>query len=376
MSGAEADGWRIRVARPSLPPLERYVEMLEGVWERGTLTNDGPAARELEKEFAAYGRLDRVLAASSGDVALTLALAALELPRGTEAVLPSFGYPSTVNAIEWNGLTPRFVDVDPDDWCLHAEQLDVELDNVSVIVATHMFGAPCDVAGLQALAGERGIALLYDAAQAVATWVGDHHVARFGDASVISLSATKVLTSAEGALVALPDADAADRFAQLRSYGMDRDGISRHRGLNAKLSELHAGLGLLSLAGLDEQLVRRRALIATYRSALEHRAEVRFQRTPAGATPTPGFAVADLGEHRDIVRAALAAEGIESRLYFPALHWMPRLAAVPHAPLPVTERLDRGLLALPLYAELEPSAVEGICAVVCRALEEPHTVDG
>jgi dTDP-4-amino-4,6-dideoxygalactose transaminase len=279
MSGAEADGWRIRVARPSLPPLERYVEMLEGVWERGTLTNDGPAARELEKEFAAYGRLDRVLAASSGDVALTLALAALELPRGTEAVLPSFGYPSTVNAIEWNGLTPRFVDVDPDDWCLHAEQL-------------------------------------------------------------------------------------------------DRDGISRHRGLNAKLSELHAGLGLLSLAGLDEQLVRRRALIATYRSALEHRAEVRFQHTPAGATPTPGFAVAHLGEHRDIVRAALAAEGIESRLYFPALHWMPRLAAVPHAPLPVTERLDRGLLALPLYAELEPSAVEGICAVVCRALEEPHTVDG
>jgi len=359
----------VRVARPSLPPLERYVELLEGIWERGTLTNDGPCARELEAGFARYGRLEHVLAASSGDVALTLAVAALELPVGSSAILPSFAYPSTVNAVEWNGLQPRFVDVDPDDWCLHAEQLDGELDGVSLILATHMFGAPCDVEGLEELASDRGIAVVYDAAQAAATWCGDRHVASYGDASVISLSATKVLTSAEGALVALGGDECAARFTQARNYGIDRDGISRRRGLNGKLSELHAALGLLSIASLEERLAARRSLVERYRAGLAHREDVGFQSPAAGSTVTPGFAVVDLGEARDGVRAALAARGIESRPYFPALHSMPRLQALNTRSLPVSQRLSRDLLSLPLYPELEPSSVDEVCSAVCEALD-------
>jgi dTDP-4-amino-4,6-dideoxygalactose transaminase len=370
---------RIRVARPALPPLERYVEALRGVWERGMLSNDGPCARAFEEAFARYSRsTGHVLAASSCDIALTLVIAALELPRGARAVLPSFGFPSTLHALEWNGMRPHFVDVDARDWCLHAEQLEdqLDLDEVSVIVATHMFGVPCDVAGLEELADRNGITLVFDAAQATGTWVGDRHVTDFGDASVISFSGTKIVTAAEGAIAVLHAERPAARFRRLRAYGIDGQGTSESRGLNAKLSELHAALALLTLDDLEEQVALRQLLVDSYRERLAHREGVALQRIPPDSRPTPTFVVADLGDARDQVRDALAARGIESRPYFPAMHLMPRFAEVPRSALPVTERLGRSLLALPLYSELEPEIVEEVCEVIDDTLDSFQRVEG
>jgi dTDP-4-amino-4,6-dideoxygalactose transaminase len=369
---------RTRVARPALPPLERYVDTLKGVWDRGVLSNDGPCTRAFEESFAAYSRSTShaVLAASSCDIALTLLIAALELPRGARAVLPSLGFPSTVHALEWNGLRPQFVDIDPHDWCLHAEQLEGRLEDVAVIVATHMFGVPCDVTGLQELASRHGIALVFDAAQAVGTWVGDRHVTGFGDASVISFSGTKIVTAAEGGMAVLRCERAAERFRRLRNYGMSPQGTSESQGLNAKLSELHAALGLLTLDDLEEQVTLRSGLVDSYRRALEDRDDLTLQCTPAASRPTPTFFVVDLRGARDRVREALAACGIESRPYFPALHLMPRFADMPGSGLPVTERLGASLLALPLYSALEPATVEEICEVICEALDDFHSVEG
>jgi dTDP-4-amino-4,6-dideoxygalactose transaminase len=281
-----------------------------------------------------------------------------------------------VHALEWNGLKPHFVDVDESDWCLHAEQLDSELDGVAVIVATHMFGVPCDVAGLEELATRNGIALVFDAAQAAATWVDDRHVTDFGDASVVSFSATKIVTAGEGAVAVLRGERCAERFRRMRAYGMDQGGISELLGLNAKLSELHAALGLLTLDELEEQVARRTRLIDRYRERLGARSDLTFQQVPAGARPTPSFVVVDLGDARDSVRTALASRGIESRPYFPAMHQMPRFAAVPRSALRVTDRLGRGLLALPLYSELDPATVEEVCDVVVSTLDEVPVADG
>jgi dTDP-4-amino-4,6-dideoxygalactose transaminase len=364
------------VARPALPTLERYADILEGVWERGTLSNDGPYSRAFEQAFASYRRGGgHVLAASSGDLGLTLALAALELPRGARALLPSLGFPSTLHALEWNGLQPHFVDVDESDWCLHAEQLDGELEGVSVIVATHMFGVPCDVARLEEVSARTGITLVFDAAQAAATWIDGSHVTEFGDASVVSFSATKIVTAGEGALAVLRGERSAERFGRMRAYGMDRSGFSELLGLNAKLSELHAALGLLALDDLEEQVARRIQLIDCYRERLAPRSDLALQQVPAGARPTPSFFVVDVGDARDRVRAALASRGIESRPYFPAMHQMPRCTAVPRSALPITDRLGRGLLALPLYSELEPATVEEVCDVVASTLDGSQVPD-
>jgi dTDP-4-amino-4,6-dideoxygalactose transaminase len=366
-----------RVARPALPPLERYVEALQEIWDRGTLSNNGPFLRAFEEAFVGYSRSGgHMLAASSCDVALTLLIAALDLPRGARAVLPSLGFPSTVHALEWNGLLPRFVDVDPGDWCLHAEQLEGELEGVAVIVATHMFGVPCDVRGLEALAAEREIALVFDAAQAAGTWVGDRHAADFGDASAISFSGTKIVTAAEGAIAVLHGERTAERFARLRGYGMDERGTSEHRGLNAKLSELHAALALITLDDLEAQVTLRQRLVDSYRERLAPRGDVALQQISAASRPTPTFFAVDLREARNRVRAALAARGIESRPYFPPLHHMPRFTGVPRSSLPVTDRLGRGLLALPLHSRLAPSIVEEICDVVDYALDGSQMLEG
>lgn len=367
---------RIRVARPVLPALECYVEALEGIWERRTLSNDGPCARAFEEAFARYsGCTGPVLAASNCDVALTLAVAALDLPRGGRAALPSFGFPSTVNALEWNGLEPHFVDVDPGDWCLHPEQLAGQLDGVVLILATHIFGVPCDVAGLERLAAESGIALIFDAAHAIATRVGNRHITEFGDASTISNGATKLAPTGEGALAVLHDDQAAERFRVLRTSGIQRGGLSVMTGLNAKLSELHAALATITLSELESQVAERQRLVTLYRELLGQIEAVCFQRIPQGCRPTPSYFAADLGAHRERVMDTLASHGIESRPYFPAIHLMPRFAGA-SASLPVTERLDRSLLALPLYSDLLSSDVEEICSLVRQALEDSRPCEG
>jgi dTDP-4-amino-4,6-dideoxygalactose transaminase len=359
---------RFRVAHPSLPPLARYVEALEEVWDTGMLSNHGVWAQRLEDHYRAYFETgSRVLCASSCDVSLTLAIAALELPRGGSAVLPSLSYPSAVNAVEWNGLNPRFVDVDADDWCLHPEQLDGALDGAVLILATHMFGVPCDVAGLEQVAANAGAALVFDAAHAIATRVGERHVTDFGDASLVSLGATKLAPTAAGGLAVFRDAATAERFALLRNSGMAAGGVSVAIGLNAKLSELHAALAVISAERLETELSRREQLVDLYRGRLSRLGEVRLQRVPEGSRNSPSYLVIQLPGDRAQTVQALAGAGVETRPYFPALHLMPRFAAHPGG-LPVTEALDDSLLALPLYSDMPLAAAEEICGTVCRVL--------
>lgn len=162
------------------------------------LSNDGPCAQAMEAAFASYsGCAGTVLALASGDIALTLAVASLELAPGTRVALASFAHASTLNAVRWNGLAPYFIDVDADDWCVHPEHLE-GAPPVGLVLATHMFGCPCDLAGLEELAAARGARLVLDAAPAVASRVGERHVVDYGDASAISFSGTKVATAAEG----------------------------------------------------------------------------------------------------------------------------------------------------------------------------------
>lgn len=364
--------WRIRMARPSLPPVERFEDAMRAVWDSGMLSNSGPFSAAFEDAFARYrAGAGYVLSANTADIALTLALRALELPAGSRALVTSLAFPSAAHALEWNGLVPQFVDVDPHDWCLHPEQLDGRLDGVSAIVATHMYGVPCDVEGLEDLAAAHGVRLVFDAAQAAATWVGDRHATDFGDASVVSFSGTKIVTAGEGAIATFRASDSAERFAQLRAYGMDGQGQSHAPGLNGKLSELHAALGLLTLDELATEVARRERLVELYRSRLSGLDSITFQAHPEGTVPTPTYFVVAIDTHRDLVREALAARGIESRPYFPPLHLMPRFAGSAPERLPVTEQLGPKLLALPLYSALEPEIVDEVCDVIAATLAAP-----
>jgi dTDP-4-amino-4,6-dideoxygalactose transaminase len=332
------------------------------------LSNQGPAARELEALCADYTGLARVHAVASADIGLTLAVAALGLPAGSPVLVPSFTFASTLHALLWNGLAPVFADVDPGSWCLTPESVAPALAHEPrAIAGTHAFMATCDVAGLEALALDRGAALLFDAAQAFATWLGDRHVGSWGDASVFSFSATKVVTTGEGGLAAFRDGAAGARFARLRGYGVDGDYEATAPGLNGKLSELHAALGCLTVPRVEEAVAARLALAGRYRERFDATA-VAMQALAPCVRPTPTQLVVDLGARRDAVAAALAADGIDSRPYFRPLHAMARYAGLARAPLPVTERLGASLLALPLHEAMDVTAVDRVCDGVLAAL--------
>jgi dTDP-4-amino-4,6-dideoxygalactose transaminase len=350
----------LRVARPALPELDDLRDALAETWETGVVSNFGPAARRLEAICREYTGLAHVHAVSSADIGLTLALAALQLPRGARVVVPSFTFPSTLHAVLWNGLRPVFADVDPRTWCLTAESAAPALDGAAGIVGTHAFMATCDVHGLALT----GAPVVYDAAQAYATWIGDAHAGAFGAASVFSFSATKVVTAGEGGLATFRDPHAAARFARLRVYGMERDYSVMAPGLNGKLSELHAALGCLTLPRTEELVAAGTELAARYRERLAGVDGTALQRIPAGVRPTPTQMVVDVGERRDAAAAALARHGIETRTYFRPLHAMAPFAELERAPLPVTERLGRSLLTLPLHAGMGALDVDRVCAVL------------
>jgi dTDP-4-amino-4,6-dideoxygalactose transaminase len=363
------DGGALRLARPSLPPLDAYVEELAATWEDAWLSNFGPRAERFERVCADYAGLRHVRAVSNCDVGLTLAVRAFALGPGDRVIVPSLTFPSTLHALLWNGLEPRFAEVDPDTWCLTAESAASAIDGeTAAIVGTHAFMSACDVAGLEALAADLGAVLIFDAAQAIGTWVGGRHVGTFGDASVFSFSPAKVATSGEGGLASFRDADAAERFGLLREYGSDSNYDSRLIGLNGKLSELHAALGCLTVAGLEEEVAARQRLVERYERRVGELDGVRLQAIAPELRPTPTMLVADFGARRDDVASALSGQGIESRAYFRPLHAMDRFSGLPAAPLPVTERLGVSLLALPLHRGMDDADVDLVCDTVESAL--------
>jgi dTDP-4-amino-4,6-dideoxygalactose transaminase len=207
-----------------------------------------------------------------------------------------------------------------------------------------------------------------DAAAAIGVCLDGHHVAAFGDAIVFSLSATKAATSGEGGLAAFRDPAAAERFRQLRSYGAGGlNLVAAHVGLNGKLSELHAAFGCLALARLDNSIAERARLVDRYRAALG--ARVGFQASGPNVRPTHTFLALDVGVRRDNVREYLTANGVESKTYFTPLDGMPAFAPENRRLLPVTERLAKHLLCVPLYVGLADDDGDRLCGLIGAALD-------
>ena len=368
----------IPITRPALPPLAEYVAILERIWDTRMLSNFGEFATSLEVLAADYLGAECVLTVSSGDVALILSLRALMLPPKTRVLVPSFTFNSTVNAILWNDLTPVFVDIDPETLNMDPADAAGRIEGAGAILATHVFGNPAPVDELAALASSVGARLLFDAAHGYGSLRRGKHVGTFGDAEVFSMSGTKPVTSAEGGLFATSDPELAERFRYLRAYGFQTDYHSRYVGLNGKLSELHAGLGLLTLARIEDALAARRVHVDHYLGRLASVPGVSFQRVSVEDRSTfKDFAVVFAsGEQRDLVEAALTAVDVQTKRYFRPCHEMDAYRAYADGALPVTESTYRRILCLPLFEDLTPDQVDVVCDIVAAAsgVGWPHPV--
>ena len=254
----------IYVTEPFLPPLEDYVEYLKGVWDRNVLTNQGPLVRELEQNIQAYHQIDMpVHCVTNGGLGLQIMLKALDI-KG-EVITTPFTYVATSSCPLWEGCSIKFADIEPDHLTIDPAAVEAVIGpETEAIMATHVFGNPCDCEALEAIASKHGLALIFDAAHAFGVSYKGKSILEYGDASMVSLHATKLLHAVEGGFVVAKDPAVAEKVEWMRRFGHKGPEEFHGLGINAKMSELHAAMGLCNLKYIKEILEKRKAVCDAY----------------------------------------------------------------------------------------------------------------
>lgn len=369
---AHSGGSHLPIASPEGIPGEEFLEDARKILASGQLTN-GAQVRRLEEVAAAYLEVPYCVAVSSCTAGLLLTLRALEL-RG-EVILPSFTFHATAHGLLWNGLKPVFADCDEQTFCIDPEAVREKLSpTTAAILAVHIFGCPAAVDELEQISSSHGIPLICDAAHAFGSKVGTRRIGTYGAAEVFSLSPTKVLVAGEGGLVATRDRVLAQGLRAARNYGDVGDGDPQVLGLNARMSEFHAALGLCGFSGLEARIDRRNQIRLQYLRGLEGIPGLRFQEVPKGSRSTfKDMAVLvdpiAFGASRDWLVAFLQERGIEARRYFwPPVHRQKLYHRVwDRRPLPITDRVSNGILDLPIYSGLRDEDVSRVCEALLDA---------
>ena len=363
---------KLHVGRPNVGSRERLLERINNILERRWLTNDGPYVQELEHTLAAFLGVEHCVATCNGTIALEIVIRALGLQG--EVIVPSFTFVATAHALQWQGVTPVFCDVDPQTHTLDPRQVErLITPRTTGILGVHLWGRPCEIEELSEVAARRGLKLLFDAAHAFACTYGGRMIGNFGDAEVFSLHATKFFNSSEGGVVATNDGELAGKIRLMRNFGFAGFDNVVGLGTNGKMSEMSAAMGLVSFESLDEFIAANRRNYSLYRAELGGLAGVRVIAYDEREVNNYQYVVLEIdaalaGVSRDALLDVLLAENVIARRYFyPGCHRMePYRSLYPSAgsALPATEELARRVLVLPTGPALGPDDVAAVCGVI------------
>ena len=363
--------------RPIFEVDDRLLFDIELALSAGQVTNNGPAVREFEGRLARYLGVEDCAAVSSGSTALLLATQALGL-AGAKAVLPSFTFIATLNALVHAGVTPVFCDIEPDTWTMspaHLCKLLAADQAIRLVVPVNVFGVPPDLQAICRLLDGKDAVLMLDNAHGLGTERDGVRCAPEPLVQTYSLHATKTLPAVEGGAVVTSDPRLLAEIRRLRNHGLAADPMASTPGYNAKMSELHATVALRSLQSLDAALLRRRQYAMRLRRVLTEDCADTFsvQRVPDSVESNfQNLAVLCRDPRRPVTRiqAALDGEGIETRRYFwPPLHQLPAFCG--RWVLPVTDEVGRAVLCLPLHSRMDPPVLERIEAALRRSARRP-----
>ncbi|MGW0130374.1 DegT/DnrJ/EryC1/StrS family aminotransferase [Streptomyces sp. NPDC003299] len=341
----------------------------------------GPRVAAFERAFAERVGAEHAVAVSSCTTALHLSLVALGLGPGDEVVVPSLSFIATANAVRYVGAEPVFADVEEATGNLTPATVDaVRTPRTRAVLAVHQGGVPADVHALRAACADWQLPLVEDAACAIGSTAGGKPVGQGALIAAWSFHPRKIVTTGEGGMVTTDDAAWAARLRRLREHGMNASAAERHAsdkpvlesylevGYNYRMTDIQAAVGLVQLGKLDEMISRRRALAARYDSLLRDLPGLTPVRDPAyGESNFQSYWVLlgpDFPVGRDDLLAALAAAGVSARRGIMAAHLEPAYAGHPHAPLPVTERISRDSLILPLFHTLTEAQQDRVVAVL------------
>jgi dTDP-4-amino-4,6-dideoxygalactose transaminase len=371
LGGTPAFPAKLSIVRPTVPPIPPMLDDLKSVFGSGQLTN-GPNVAKLERLAADYLAVEEVVAVSCCTSGLVLTLRALGISG--EVILPSFTFHASGSVLLWNNLTPVFADCEPDTFCIDPKKVEKNITGkTGAILAVHMYGHPAEVKALEAIAARHSIPLICDAAHAFGSRVDGAPVGGFGQAEVFSLSPTKLLTTAEGGLVATNDRALATLLRAARNYGDPGSYDPEVLGLNARMSELHATLGVHAFKLVDENIRWRNSLRAHYEEQFSRLPGLKFQQVrPHMQTTCKDFSILvdpkTFGLPRDLLFEAMRAENLEVKKYFdPPLHLQKLYKSFfrPDVdPLEVTEKISSSVLSLPIYWGLSTSDADAVVGAV------------
>jgi dTDP-4-amino-4,6-dideoxygalactose transaminase len=353
-----------------MPDKEEFLKFVDGIFASRILTNQGELVRELEQRLAAYLGTPHLLSCANGTLALMMGLRLAGL-NGKKVVTTPFTYVATLSAIFWEGCIPIFADIDPETLCLSPETLRECLKrhpDIAGIVPVHVFGNACDVEAIDGICREHGIVCLYDAAHAFGAHYRDRSLFAYGDYAIGSFHATKLFHTVEGGCLIARNAQDKHRAVLLRAFGhLGDDHYSL--GFNAKLSELHAAMGLAILPQVAMLIEARRKACAYYEAHLPSDLYSRPRLMGGLEYNFAYFPIMLKGEETVLaLMDNLAKEHIFPRRYFyPSLTTLPYLPPSARAtPCPVADDIAPRILCLPLSAEIEEEALARICASITQ----------
>jgi dTDP-4-amino-4,6-dideoxygalactose transaminase len=357
----------IFVTQPSLSPINELTELLNGIWERGILTHNGPLVQRFECEIESKLKIPHFISVTNGTLAIQMAIKALEL-KG-EIITTPFTWVATLSAIQWEGCTPIFCDIEEDT--LNIDPLKIEdkiTDNTVAIMPVHVFGNPCNVNEIEKIAKKYNLKIIYDAAHAIGSTINGRSVLEFGDISATSLHATKILNTAEGGGCITMSNYLNDKLKRIRFFGHDENKNIVEEGFNGKLTELHAALGISNLKYFDQVLDDRKTKYLIYKELLKKVNSIEFQSNKFGNSNYSYFPIIFKTEDELLlVEKALNNFQIYPRRYFyPSVNTFEKI--VKYTNMPIAESIAKRILCLPLYFSLEIKDIHNITNIIINTL--------
>lgn len=361
----------IYVTQPYLPPLEEFIPYLEQIWGNKVLTNCGPFHHQLEQALCECLGIGHIALFTNGTIALVTALQALRITG--EVITTPYSFVATSHSLLWNGIKPVFVDIDPNTLNLNPEKIEAAITpQTTAIMPVHCYGHPCDVEAIQKIADNYNLKVIYDAAHAFGVEDAQGSILRHGDLSVMSFHATKVFNTFEGGAIVCPDAKTKVRIDQLKNFGHVGEVTVVAPGINGKMSEFNAALGLLQLKYVGQAVARRREIDTAYRERLKGVKGIRCLNDAgekvANHAYFPILVGADYPISRDDLYQKLKDNGIHPRRYFyPLISEFPMYRGLPSAHrdnLPVAASSSQQILCLPIYPDLEMQVVDEVARFI------------
>ncbi len=354
----------IPVTKPFLPKVHEFEEYIHSIWERQWLTNNGPLVNELELKLKSYLELKHLLFVSNGTIALQIAIKALGLTG--EIITTPFSFVATTNSIVWEGCKPVFVDIDEETFNIDPKKIEAAITpQTSAILATHVYGNPCDIDAIQEIADRYSLKVIYDAAHCFGTKYKNKSVFAYGDVSTTSFHATKVFHTIEGGAVFTQCPELLKKMALMRNFGHDGPDEFSELGINGKNCEFHAAMGLCNLKEVDEILDKRRLLSFYYWKALSD-LEAKYPKLNGNLDYNYAYFPV-LFDSEDLMLRCLKA--LENEKIYCRRYFYPSLAELPFVTstyLPVCDSISKRILCLPLYHTLTCSDLDLITRVILR----------